>query len=70
MDISSSGQFRLFGEGRKSDVAVASILRISEGGGELSVGEREALGRWGRGRSGEGEDLRLGNGVDLVGVVA
>jgi hypothetical protein len=56
MDVSSSGQFRLFGEGRKSDVAVASILRIAEGGGELSVREREALsGRKGKvGDEGEG----------------
>jgi hypothetical protein len=53
MDVSSSGQFRLFGEGRKSDVAVASILRIAEGGGELSLGEREALGGMGKERSGE-----------------
>jgi len=45
MDVSSSGQFRLFGEGRKTDVAVASILRIAGGGGELSVGEREGKGK-------------------------
>jgi hypothetical protein len=53
MDVSSSGQFRLFGEGRKENVAVASILRIAEGGGELSLGEREALGGMGKERSGE-----------------
>jgi len=45
VDVSSSGQFRLFGEGRKTDVAVASILRIAGGGGELSVGEREGKGK-------------------------
>jgi hypothetical protein len=55
MDVSSSGQFRLFGEGRKTDVAVASILRIAGGGGELSVGEREALSNMGKGEGGEGE---------------
>jgi hypothetical protein len=43
MDISSSGQFRLFGEGGKRDVAVASILRIAADGGELSAEERKAL---------------------------
>jgi hypothetical protein len=37
----------------------------------LSVGEREALGGMGMGKGGEeGGGLRLGNGVDLVGVVA
>lgn len=52
MDISSSGQFRLFGDGAERDVAVASILRIAGGRGELSAEERKAL--TGMKRAGEG----------------
>jgi hypothetical protein len=39
-------------------------LRIAEGGGELSVGEREALGGMGMGKVREEVGLRMGNGVD------
>lgn len=43
MEISSSGQFRLLGDGKAEEIAVASILRISRGGKELSKEEKEAL---------------------------
>lgn len=43
LDVSSSSQFRLFGEGACPDLAAASILRIAAGKKELSKAEKNGL---------------------------
>lgn len=51
LGVTSPAQYRLFGQGAKKDLAVATLLRVSRGGKELSPEEKAAL-----------EDLRTAHG--------